>query len=83
MKIYIDYLNNGILSFEREELEPVDLYNEYVMTSLRTMWGMEKQKLEESTPSFGNRCGNKSGNTRFRGFDRKRAEGGELARPDG
>ena len=52
MKIYIDYLNNGILSFEREELAPVDLYNEYVMTSLRTMWGMEKQKLEGDYAMF-------------------------------
>ena len=49
---YIDYLNNGILSFEREELAPVDLYNEYVMTSLRTMWGMEKQKLEGEYAEF-------------------------------
>ena len=46
MKTYIDHLNEGTLSFEKEELKPVDLYNEYVMTSLRTMWGMEKQKLE-------------------------------------
>ena len=52
LKIYIDYLNNGILSFEREELAPVDLYNEYVMTSLRTMWGMEKQKLEGEYAEF-------------------------------
>ena len=46
LKTYINHLNEGTLSFEKEELKPVDLYNEYVMTSLRTMWGMEKQKLE-------------------------------------
>ena len=46
LKVYIDHLDKGMLSFEREELASVDLYNEYVMTSLRTMWGMEKQKLE-------------------------------------
>ena len=38
LKTYIDHLNEGTLSFEKEELKPIDLYNEYVMTSLRTMW---------------------------------------------
>ena len=52
------------LSFEKEELKPIDLYNEYVMTSLRTMWGMEKAKIGERVRRcFGNRCGSKSGNT--------------------
>lgn len=52
LKTYIDHLNEGTLSFEKEELKPVDLYNEYVMTSLRTMWGMEKQKLEGNYTVF-------------------------------
>lgn len=52
LKTYIDHLNEGALSFEKEELKPVDLYNEYVMTSLRTMWGMEKQKLEGDYAMF-------------------------------
>ena len=52
MKTYIDHLNEGALSFEKEELKPVDLYNEYVMTSLRTMWGMENQNLEGDYAMF-------------------------------
>ena len=52
LKTYIDHLNEGTLSFEKEELKPIDLYNEYVMTSLRTMWGMEKQKLERDYAMF-------------------------------
>ena len=52
LKTYIDHLNEGTLSFEKEELKPVDLYNEYVMTGLRTMWGVEKQKLEGDYTMF-------------------------------
>jgi len=52
LKTYIDHLNEGTLSFEKEELNPVDLYNEYVMTGLRTMWGVEKQKLEGDYTMF-------------------------------
>ncbi len=68
-KTYIDHLNEGTLSFEKEELKPIDLYNEYVMTSLRTMWGMEKQKLEGEYAEFlGTGVGSKSGNTRIPGI---------------
>ncbi len=52
LKTYIESLNCGILPFEKEELKPVDLYNEYVMTNLRTMWGIEKQKLESNYALF-------------------------------
>lgn len=46
LKVYIDSLNNGSLSFEKEELTDVDLYNEYVMTNLRTMWGIDVREVE-------------------------------------
>ena len=36
---YIDALAAGKLPFEEEILTPRQKYNEYVMTSLRTMWG--------------------------------------------
>lgn len=52
LKTYIESLNCGILPFEKEELKPVDLYNEYVMTNLRTVWGIEKQKLESNYTLF-------------------------------
>ena len=37
-------------SFEREELTLADRYNEYIMTSLRTMWGVD---LEHIRKDFG------------------------------
>ena len=46
LKTYIESLNNGLLSFEKEELTDVDLYNEYVMTNLRTMWGIDLREME-------------------------------------
>jgi oxygen-independent coproporphyrinogen III oxidase len=39
--IYIRELENGILKFEKEELTIGQRYNEYVLTSLRTMWGTD------------------------------------------
>lgn len=47
LKTYIDSLDSGILSFEKEELTTVDLYNEYVMTNLRTMWGVDLREMEQ------------------------------------
>lgn len=55
LKNYIDNLNNNILSFEKEELSDIDKYNEYIMTNLRTVWGMDSRKLEKSYPEFWNR----------------------------
>jgi oxygen-independent coproporphyrinogen-3 oxidase len=37
---YIKSLQEGKLPFETEELTPADRYNEYVMTGLRTIWGV-------------------------------------------
>ena len=42
---YIDSLKKNRVPFEKEILSKTDQYNEYVMTSLRTMWGIEKQKI--------------------------------------
>ncbi len=42
---YIEHLNRGTCYFEEETLAPVQKYNEYVMTSLRTMWGCSRQKI--------------------------------------
>lgn len=38
---YIKALEKGQLHVEVEELEPVDALNEYLLTSLRTMWGAD------------------------------------------
>lgn len=40
-------------SFEREELMADDRYNEYIMTSLRTMWGVDVNHIREN---FGVEC---------------------------
>lgn len=37
--LYIQSLDKGVLNFEKESLTPKHKYNEYVLTSLRTMWG--------------------------------------------
>jgi len=37
--LYISALEKGKLNFEKELLTETQCYNEYVMTSLRTMWG--------------------------------------------
>ena len=44
---YIDKLQNGQLPpFEQEHLDKDQQYNEYVMTALRTMWGVEKKLVK-------------------------------------
>jgi oxygen-independent coproporphyrinogen-3 oxidase len=39
-------IERGVLNFESEELTTKDRYNEFVMTSLRTQWGVSYQNLE-------------------------------------
>lgn len=46
LKTYIDGLNNYKLNFEIEELSHIDYYNEYIMTNLRTMWGIKAEELQ-------------------------------------
>lgn len=47
IKTYIDSLEKYTLSFEKEELSDIDIYNEFIMTNGRTMWGIEIKKLEK------------------------------------
>jgi oxygen-independent coproporphyrinogen-3 oxidase len=39
-------LQDKKVSFEEEVLTPEQKLNEYIMTSLRTMWGTDLQKIE-------------------------------------
>ena len=39
--VYIKSLNDNKVPFERENLTPAQRYNEYVMTTLRTIWGSD------------------------------------------
>jgi oxygen-independent coproporphyrinogen-3 oxidase len=45
--IYIKSLREGKLNMESENLLPRDLLNEYIMTSLRTMEGLDLQKVSK------------------------------------
>ncbi len=43
---YIKSIQNNILPSETETLSTTDRYNEYIMTGLRTMWGVRLEKIE-------------------------------------
>lgn len=43
---YIQSLEQNILPLETETLSTTDRYNEYVMTGLRTIWGVSLKKVE-------------------------------------
>jgi putative oxygen-independent coproporphyrinogen III oxidase len=42
---YIDSLAEYVIPFESEKLTIDQQYNEYVMTALRTQWGVDKEKI--------------------------------------
>lgn len=45
--LYIKSLKENRLNFEKEELNSDQRYNEYVLTSLRTIWGIDLQYVTE------------------------------------
>lgn len=47
LKNYIQSINKGKSFFEREELDDKARFNEYIMTSLRTMWGIDLDYVEK------------------------------------
>jgi oxygen-independent coproporphyrinogen-3 oxidase len=46
LKGYIKSINTGKSFFESEELDTKTRFNEYIMTSLRTMWGIDLEYVE-------------------------------------
>lgn len=56
LKKYISSLDNslekGVLDFEKEELADIDIYNEYLMTNLRTMWGIDSEFVAKEFPQW-------------------------------
>jgi oxygen-independent coproporphyrinogen-3 oxidase len=46
VSLYIRSVMAGTVPFEKEILTPQELYNEYIMTSLRTMWGIDLGHVE-------------------------------------
>ena len=47
LKGYIKAVNSGKPYFESEELDIKTRFNEYIMTSLRTMWGIDLEYVEK------------------------------------
>jgi len=50
--LYIKALSENKIPFERETLTIAQRYNEYVMTSLRTMWGADLHKIRSFDEAF-------------------------------
>jgi oxygen-independent coproporphyrinogen-3 oxidase len=48
LKKYIKHISVGKEFFEREELDIKTRFNEYIMTSLRTMWGIDLEYVEKT-----------------------------------
>ncbi len=53
---YIAFIENDILPFDSEILDSQKKYNDYIITSLRTMWGIDldfvKENFNEATVSY-------------------------------
>jgi len=48
LKKYTKYLKEDKLFFEKEELDLKTKFNEYILTSLRTMWGIDLEYVENA-----------------------------------
>jgi putative oxygen-independent coproporphyrinogen III oxidase len=48
LRNYIKLVNSGKPYFEREDLDLKARFNEYIMTSLRTMWGIDLEYIEQT-----------------------------------
>ena len=46
LKSYISSVEKNEMDFQKETLTQTQKYNEYVMTSLRTMWGIDLEKVK-------------------------------------
>ncbi|HEX2968072.1 MAG TPA: radical SAM family heme chaperone HemW [Bacteroidales bacterium] len=48
LKAYVKAMNSGEPDFEKEELDMRTRFNEYIMISLRTMWGIDLEYMERT-----------------------------------
>lgn len=46
LHVYLDTISKGKIPFESENLTLNEKYNDYIIISLRTMWGLNTEKLE-------------------------------------
>ncbi len=54
--LYIKEINNGLVPFEAEKLSAEQRYNEYILTTLRTIWGSDLKHIESFGKTFLNHC---------------------------
>lgn len=54
--LYIQALQRGELNYEREVLTPNQRYNEYVLTSLRTVWGTDLEHIKQFGENYFTNC---------------------------
>ncbi|HAN18977.1 MAG: hypothetical protein A2X13_11720 [Bacteroidetes bacterium GWC2_33_15] len=47
LKKYLSEISKGNIPFEIEKLSTTDKYNDYIVTSLRTMWGINLKTIEK------------------------------------
>ena len=47
-KKYVDSIREGIIPSQKEELDLQTQYNEYILTSLRTIWGINLTQIKEN-----------------------------------
>jgi oxygen-independent coproporphyrinogen-3 oxidase len=47
---YIDAIESNTLAFESEILSENDRFNEYILTGLRTMWGVSMKYIHSNFP---------------------------------
>jgi oxygen-independent coproporphyrinogen-3 oxidase len=53
---YIQSIEKGELNFEKEELTVEQRYNEYILTSLRTIWGTDLEQVKGLFAGFYDQC---------------------------
>lgn len=59
--LYIQALEKGELNFEKEILTPDQQYNEYILTSLRTIWGTDLNRVKQFGESYLASCMKEAG----------------------
>lgn len=73
--VYIESVTKGILPYEKEILTPTQRINEYIMTSLRTIEGLDLNRIHEA-PGFSE----KSALEKLQAASKKYIDGGLLKR---
>ena len=45
---YVSLINSGKMYYDKENLSEIDRYNDYIITSLRTIWGVDQRRIFEN-----------------------------------